>query len=343
MSSGFDAPTLATDHDCLLLDLDGTVYRGSAPVAGAHETLERIELRTLFLTNNASRMASEVADHMGELGFVVEPDDVITSAQTAALLLADELPCGSRVLVIGTDALATEVANAGLVPVQSLGDAPAAVVQGHSPRTDWHDLAEAALAIREGALWVACNADATFPTERGLVPGNGSMVAALRAATAAEPIVVGKPQPHMVREALGRGHFQAPLIVGDRLDTDIAGATAAGLPSLIVLSGVCTAADVVTAGSHCRPTYIAEDLRGLTEPSDAVRIGPQPGWRAEIGRGAVTITSTEHNPYDSGLSIVRAAAYASWHTNFDGHPPVLLAGDEDTRRALERWCLVDSG
>ena len=143
MSSGFDAPTLAAEHDCLLLDLDGTVYRGAAPITGARRALERIELRTLFLTNNAEDGQRSRRSH-ARVGFVIEPDDVITSAQTAARLLADELPCGSRVLVIGTDTLATEVANAGLVPVQSLDDAPTAVVRGHSPCTDWHDLAEAA-------------------------------------------------------------------------------------------------------------------------------------------------------------------------------------------------------
>ena len=127
---------------------------------------------------------------------------MVTSAQSAARLLAAQLPSGSRVLVIGTDALAAEVNNVGLRPVRNWTDQPAAVVQGHSPETGWSDLAEAALAIRAGALWVAANVDRTLPSERGLLPGNGSMVAALRTATDREPQVAGKPRPTLFNDAL---------------------------------------------------------------------------------------------------------------------------------------------
>jgi glycerol-1-phosphatase len=343
VSSGLGAASLADEHDCLLLDLDGTVFRGAVPIAGAVETLESVGPRTLFLTNNASRRAAEVANHMREMGFAVDPADVVTSAHTAARLMSDELPRGSKVLVIGTDALAAEVADAGLLPVRAWDDAPVAVVQGYSAHTNWAALAEAALAIRGGALWVACNIDPTFPTERGLVPGNGAMVAALRAATGAQPVVVGKPEPHMVRDGLGRGRFGSPLVVGDRLDTDIAGATAAGLPSLLVLSGVATAADVVYAEPDCRPTYIAEDLRALTQPSDALRVGPQRGWHAGAGRGAVTITSAGDGGEELGLSVVRAAAHATWRSESARGSTVLLAGDDRARWALEKWCLLNDG
>ena len=138
-----------------------------------------------------------------------------------------------------------------------MSDGPVAVVQGHSPQTGWPDLAEAALAIRSGALWVAANVDLTLPSERGLLPGNGSMVAALRAATNREPQVAGKPEPTLLNDALARGTFSTPLVVGDRLDTDIAGANAAGLPSLMVLTGVSTADDMVRAAVRERPDYIA--------------------------------------------------------------------------------------
>jgi glycerol-1-phosphatase len=341
VSSRLGAASLASEHDCLLLDLDGTVYRGSTPIVGAVETLEKLGLRTLFLTNNASRMADEVADHLRGLGFGVDPADVVTSGHTAARLLKDELPRGSKVLVIGTAALATEVADAGLLPVRSCDDAPVAVVQGHSPHTNWAALAEGALAIRAGAMWLACNIDLTFPSERGLVPGNGSMVVALCAATGSDPIVAGKPQPRMLRDALTRGDFKAPLVIGDRLDTDIASATAAGLPSMLVLSGVTTATDLIYAKSDWRPTYIAEDLRALTQPSDALRVGPQRGWHADIGRGAVTITSTSDDAEDLGLSVVRATVNATWRTEFDWCPPLILGGDKHARRALEKWCLLD--
>ena len=150
-------------------------------------------------------------------------------------------------LVVGTESLADEIEAVGLRPVREFKDQPVAVVQGHSPATGWSDLAEAALAIRAGALWVAANVDKTLPSERGLLPGNGSMVAALRTATDTEPQVAGKPAPTLMADALSRGDFHAPLVVGDRLDTDIAGAYAADLPSLMVLSGVNSARDVVGA------------------------------------------------------------------------------------------------
>ena len=223
---------LVQEHDCLLLDLDGTVFRGHEATEGAVETLSTVSSRTLYVTNNASRSPAEVAQHLQELGFTAEPDDVVTSAQSAANLLAAQLPPGAAVLIIGTDALAAEVREAGLKPVRQWSDEPVGVVQGHSPQTGWSDLSEAALAIRSGALWVAANVDLTLPSERGLLPGNGSMVAALRAATNQEPQVAGKPHPTLMNDALARGTFSTPLVVGDRLDTDIAGAKAADLPSL---------------------------------------------------------------------------------------------------------------
>ena len=255
--------TLAQEHDCLLLDLDGTVFRGHELTEGAAESLEKTPGRTLFVTNNASRSAGEVAAHLQDLGLHAVDDDVVTSAQSAAHVLANQLAPESRVLVVGTESLAAEIAAVGLKPVRLFDDKPDAVVQGHSPDTAWADLAEAALAIRAGAVWVAANVDATLPTERGLLPGNGSMVAALKAATDAEPQVAGKPAPPLLLDALARGDFQTPLVVGDRLNTDIAGANAAELPSLLVLTGVNSARDAVFAVPEQRATLIGHDLRSL--------------------------------------------------------------------------------
>lgn len=179
--------TLVDDFDCLLLDLDGTVFRGHEPTDGAVEALAATTARTLFVTNNASRSAEQVAGHLGELGFDAGADDVVTSAQSAAHLLARQISPGAAVLVVGTDALAAEIRAVGLTPVRQFADDPVAVVQGHSPDTGWAQLAEAALAVRAGALWVASNVDRTLPSERGLLPGNGSMVAALQAATDTTP------------------------------------------------------------------------------------------------------------------------------------------------------------
>ncbi len=327
--------SLAQEFDCLLLDLDGTVFRGHEPTAGAVDTLAAVEARKFFVTNNASRGPGEVADHLRSMGFRVLPGDVVTSAQGAARLLSDQLSPGSKVLVLGTDALADEVVTAGLVAVRTWADEPVAVVQGHSPNTGWANLAEAALAIRGGALWVASNVDLTLPSERGLLPGNGSMVAALRAATEREPQVAGKPQPTLMRDALSRGHFDSPLVVGDRLDTDIAGAVAAQLPSLLVLSGVSTADDAIRAVPAQRATYIGEDLRALMGDSDPLLVAPHPAWDVEVDGSRVIVRATGADPGDD-LSVVRATARAVWDAETNGSP-LALAGDDAARHALRRW------
>ena len=116
--------TLAQEHDCLLLDLDGTVFRGHEPTAGAVDTLAAVTSRKLYVTNNASRASEEVAGHLRAMGFAAEPDDVVTSAQSAARLLADRLPAGAKVLVVGTDSLAAEITTVGLKPVRQWSDDP---------------------------------------------------------------------------------------------------------------------------------------------------------------------------------------------------------------------------
>ena len=330
--------TLVQEHDCLLLDLDGTVFRGHEPTAGAVETLATVRARALYVTNNASRGPAEVAQHLHAMGFAAKPDDVVTSAQSAANLLASQLRPGAAVLVVGTDSLAAEVRRVGLTPVRQFSDGPVAVVQGHSPQTSWPDLAEAALAIRSGALWVTANVDLTLPSERGLLPGNGSMVAALRAATNREPQVAGKPQPTLLKDALARGTFDSPLVVGDRLDTDIAGANAAGLPSLLVLCGVSTADDMVRAAVWERPNYVAADLRSLYARTDALRVGPHPAWRVDIGPSQVIVRATGRDSGDP-LSVVRATASAVWNARADDRPFTLIAGDDTARQAMERWSL----
>jgi HAD superfamily hydrolase (TIGR01450 family) len=331
--------TLAQQHDCLLLDLDGTVFRGQQATEGSVETLATIEARTLYVTNNASRAPAQVAEHLIALGFAAQSDDVVTSAQSAAGLLAAQLPAGAKVLVIGTESLADEMRNVGLSPVRKFEDDPAAVVQGHSPETAWPMLAEAALAIRAGALWVATNVDRTLPSERGLLPGNGSMVAALCTATDRQPLVAGKPQPTLMNDALARGRFDSPLVIGDRLDTDIAGANAAGLPSLLVLTGVSTAAEMVHAVPQERPTHVAPDLRSLREAGDALRIAAHPAWDVEVGADSVTVSWTGGDPQNP-LSVVRATADAVWNTERNGEPIHVQAGDDTALEALQRWSLL---
>jgi len=330
--------TIAQEYDCLLIDLDGTVFRGASPTPGAVRSLDEVHGRKLFVTNNASRSADQVAAHLRELGFTATGADVVTSAQSAAHLLAGQLSPESPVLIVGTEALANEIASVGLRPVRRYDDDPVAVVQGLSTTIGWPDLAEAALAIRAGALWVAANVDPTLPTERGLLPGNGSLVAALRAATDAEPRVAGKPAPQLFQDAVARGDFRASLVVGDRLDTDIEGANAAKLPSLMVLTGVNTARDAVYAEPARRPTFIGHDLRSLHQDGEQLAVGPQPGWRVEVDDRAVTVGATGADDGD-GLSIVRAVASAIWGLQ-EGQQVRIEAADDRARDALQRWSLV---
>jgi glycerol 3-phosphatase-2 len=336
--------TIAQEHGCLLIDLDGTLFRGRQPIDGAVESLDQVQSRKVFITNNASRGAEEVASHLHNLGFTVTGGDVVTSAQSAARLLAEQLAPDSRVLIVGTESLADEVAAVGLHPVRRWEDRPAAVVQGHSTATNWHDLAEAALAIRAGALWVATNVDRTLPSELGLLPGNGAMVAALRAATDGEPQVAGKPSPRLMRDAAARGDCRTPLVVGDRLDTDIAGANAANLPSLMVLTGVSTALDAIYAEAAQRPTYIARDLRALHQDAKLLAIVRQPAWRVDMRGAVVTVCADgdeQADPAGDGLSIVRAVASAVWDADFDRQSFTIEAGDDRARDALHRWSLVN--
>jgi glycerol-1-phosphatase len=334
-----DVTTLAQQHDCLLIDLDGTVFRGHRPTDGAVESLEKVHSRTLFITNNASRGAAEVAAHLRDLGFTATGDDVVTSAQAAARVLAKRLPADSRVLIVGTESLAEEIAAVGLRPVRRWQDEPVAVVQGHSTSTGWPDLAEATLAIQAGALWVATNVDRTLPSERGLLPGNGAMVAALQAATGAEPEAAGKPAPTLLKDAVARGDFRSPLVIGDRLDTDIAGANAAGMPSLMVLTGVNSARDAIYAVPAQRPTYIGCDLRSLHQDADMLAIGPQQAWQVDTGEETVTVSACGDDNGD-GLSVVRAVASAAWKADFDGRTFTIEAGDDVARHTLQRWSVL---
>ncbi|RZK85982.1 MAG: HAD-IIA family hydrolase [Rhodococcus sp. (in: high G+C Gram-positive bacteria)] len=305
---------LRDGYDALLLDLDGTLYQGPQEIPGAREALAAGQQSCYYVTNNASRRPGEVAEHLTELGFDADESTVVTSSQTAARLLAENVAPDSPVLIVGTEALADEVRNVGLRPVRSFEDAPAAVVQGHSPTTGWAILAEATLAIRAGAVWVAANLDSTLPTERGLVLGNGSMVAALRTATSREPLVAGKPAAPLMEDAMRRSKCVRPLVVGDRLDTDIEGANNVGLDSLLVLTGVSTAVDVLRAAPEQRPTYLASELDALNRPAEESLIGEDNRWSVEFDGSDLVIepTSDSAAPVDSA-ALLRAVTAGAWN------------------------------
>ncbi len=242
------------------------LYLGAEPVPHAAESVaaaRAVGLRTAFVTNNASRSPAVIAEHLTALGVPASADDVVTSGQAAARLLTERLPAGAAVLVVGTKALEDEVAAVGLRPVRTAADGPQAVVQGLGPATTWADLAEAAVALHTGAGWVAGNADSTLPSPRGPLPGNGAFIAALELVTGRSPVVAGKPEPALHRESVERVGARRPLVVGDRLDTDVLGAVRGGADSLLVLTGVTDRARLLAAPTGSRPTYVGSDLRAL--------------------------------------------------------------------------------
>ena len=307
--------TLAEAYDVLLFDLDGVVYIGGTPIPGAPEALRRASqagAHVAYVTNNASRTPAAVAALLDGMGAPVTEADVVTSAQAAARLLADRLPPKSKVLVIGATALRLAVRERGLVPVSTAAEQPLAVVQGFGPGIDYGRLAEGGLAVRAGALFVATNADSTIPHARGTAPGNGSLLKVIEFATGKAPVVAGKPEPPLHRESVIRTGARHPLVIGDRLDTDIEAAYNTGTDSLLVLTGVDNPRSVTLAPAHRRPTYIAADLDALLEPypevtetEDGTRCGR---WTASAAADG-TLKVTGHGTAVDGL---RALARAAW-------------------------------
>ena len=335
---------LAQAYDVALLDLDGVVYIGPDAVPGAPAALAEaraLGMRLAFVTNNAARPpVRRRPEHLSRLGIAAQADEVINSAQAAAHYLAERLSPGTNVLVVGTIGLHEALLERGLTPVTSADDDPAAVVQGYSPTLSWHDLAEGAVAIGRGALWVATNLDPTVPSPRGPLPGNGSLVAALRHATGAVPVSTGKPDPTMHRESVERSHAQRPIVVGDRLDTDIEGANAVGCPSLLVFSGVTAPRDLLTAPPHQRPSFLGHDLAALLAHRAApVTVGSRTelgGWHAAVVGDRVELTRAEPAA-ESGdrLDPLRVLAVACWARE-TAH---VSAGDDAGAAALERLAL----
>jgi glycerol 3-phosphatase-2 len=264
--------SLVDGFDGIVCDLDGVIYRGHDAVPYAVESLSSAlstGVLVVYATNNASRSPADVAAHLAALGLPGPVSRVVTSAQAGARHVAERSPLGSRVLAVGGPGVSLALQEVGLVPVsapEARSNEPlAAVLQGYGAAVAWTDLAEAAYAVQAGALWVATNDDSTLPTDRGLAPGNGALVGAVRQAVSVDPVVVGKPHTPLYDlsvSVLGT-RLDRTLAIGDRLDTDILGATAAGLDSLFVFGGVHGWADVVGAAQPARPRYVATDLRSL--------------------------------------------------------------------------------
>ncbi|MEV6795816.1 HAD-IIA family hydrolase [Streptomyces sp. NPDC051320] len=308
-------------YDTALLDLDGVVYSGGEAIAHAVASLGTARdggMRLAYVTNNALRTPDAVARHLTELGVPAEPTDVITSSQAVSRLIADQVPQGARVLVIGGEGLRVALRERGLEPVDSADDDPVAVAQGYGgPDLAWSRLAEAAYAINRGVPWFASNTDLTIPTPRGIAPGNGAAVEVVRIATGAEPQVAGKPLPPMHRETVLRTGAERPLVVGDRLDTDIEGAFNGGVDSLLVLTGVTDGPQLLAAKPQHRPTFVAADLRGLLagQPEVAAADGGFGcgGWTASV-RGGELVLEGDGGPLDG----LRALCAAAWTDAGDG-------------------------
>ncbi len=341
------SPTpLVETHDVALLDLDGVVYVGGNAVPGVPEAIAigaETGMRFGFVTNNAARTPHQVGEHLRELGIPALDDEVITSSQAASRVLADELPAGSAVLIVGTAALAAEVEGVGLRAVWSADDGPVGVVQGYSPELSWAMLAEACVAVRAGAYWVATNTDSTLPSPRGPLPGNGSFVRVVAQTTGATPVVAGKPEPAMHNECVLRTGAKKPLVVGDRLDTDIEGAARAGVPSLLVFSGLTRPPDLLAAAPGQRPTYLAADVRGILEPHPEVDLSPGVSrcgrWQVTVdGEALVLAGSHDERSCDpvettgADYDALRALAVLAW----DAGITRTVASDHDAKIQLTR-------
>jgi HAD superfamily hydrolase (TIGR01450 family) len=313
---GCDAPPVEV-YDLALLDLDGVVYVGPDSVPGAPEALAAVTaagLKVAYVTNNASRPPETVAEHLTGLGVPATRDDVVTSAQAAAALLARRLHGGAKVLVVGGEGLHRALREAGLTPVTTMDDHPEAVTQGFGPDVGWRLLAEGTRAVRAGLPWIATNRDLTVPTPYGPAPGNGTLVAAIATAAEVEPEVAGKPQPPLFVEAARRYGSTRPIVVGDRLDTDLEGARAAGMDGLLVLTGVTTATVALAAEPPRRPHLISRDLTGLLAPHPPVTRDDDGTWRCRDA--AVAVDSAGHVAIgaagDDAVDLLRAACAAVW-------------------------------
>lgn len=293
MLAAQDRP-LAEVYDLAMFDLDGVVYIGADAVVGAPDHLARARasgLHVAFVTNNASRPPDAVARKLSGLGVEAATHDVVTSAQAAARVLLDRFGTGGRVAVLGAAGLERALVEAGLEVASVNDEDVVALVTGYGPDVPWRDVMRAAVRLRAGLPWVTSNTDLSLPTRDGIAPGHGVMVRMLADFSGVTPTVAGKPERPLLDETVRRVGGERPLMVGDRLDTDIEGGHNAGVDTLLVLTGVTGLEELVAARPEERPTYLSPDLGGLfsahPEPhraDDGWRVN---GWTASTGSGTL--------------------------------------------------------
>lgn len=320
---------LVETADVLLIDLDGVCYAGTRDIPNAASGLAAAReagIKFQFVTNNASRTPQQVAEKLKGHQIAAAAEEVMTAAMDAVEILTQKIEPASKVLVVGTQALRDTVAQAGFEVVSKASEQPAAVIQGYGAEVGWAELSEAAYAINAGALFMATNLDATLPTEKGFALGNGSLVAAVEHATGQKPFAGGKPFAGIYRKAAAHAGASKPLVVGDRLDTDIAGAVAADMLSFHVLTGVSDAKAVALAYPDRRPSYLGLDLTDLTRVHPGPVHQPTGAWTS--GESAAFMVAEdgrvmrEDEPVDNGavlsLEDYRALVAAVWDARDQG-------------------------
>lgn len=306
---------LVERYDLVMLDLDGVVYVGDEAVPGAAEALHRVRetgVHLAYVTNNASRSPDGVAEKLSQVGVEAQAGDVVTSAQAAAHLLSERHPEGSKVANLGAEGLRRALTDEGLVPTDAEDDDAVAIVTGYNPDLLWSDIMRAAMRIRDGLPWVASNTDLTFPLEGGEAPGHGVLVEMVSRFSKVQPVVAGKPLPPLLEETIRRVGGERPLMVGDRLDTDIEGARNLDLPSLLVMTGVTGLAELVAAPEKLRPTYVGRDLTSLFDVHEAPQQEQETwgvgGWSASTSDGRLRVEG--NGAVSAWWQAVAAAAWA---------------------------------
>lgn len=298
-------------YDSLLFDLDGTVWEGGRLLPDAAEVINTSSLPVMYITNNASRGPDVVAEMLTKLGIPTSTDQVLTSAQAAVEFAQQNLPPQMAVYVLGSESFKELARQGGFRVVDSADDAPQAVLHGHTPETCWAQLSEAALSIQRGALYFASNLDTTLPMERGLMIGNGSLVAAVATATGVQPTSAGKPEPAMFYSAAKKLDSTRPLAVGDRLNTDIAGGVAAGMDTFHVCTGVSQHWALLHAEAQERPTYLARGLADLRGNLDALVPQLQHGYVAVADGEDIVLSGGDGDP----MAALRSVLKLAWATS----------------------------
>jgi 4-nitrophenyl phosphatase len=259
---------LARRFQSFLFDMDGVVYRGSQPLPCAVETIARLLAcgrQVFFLTNNSGATREQYAERLQKMGLPISPESILTSGWATARYLKHHIP-NARLFVVGEEGLKQELKAADFQLIDDPEQQPPdAVVVGIDRELTYRRLAQAQWAILQGAQFIATNTDATYPAEDRLLPGAGSIVAAIQTATGKRPLIIGKPNPRILLPLLDahRISLDTTLIIGDRLETDIALAHALNMPSALVLTGVTSREDLQNAPLDLLPHWVLEHLGDL--------------------------------------------------------------------------------